>query len=484
MSADLAFGHACRERLAHFEPVVADGRIRGLVGTLIEGEGVSVQVGGVCRVLPADGTPSFVAEVVGFRDERILLMPLGEQRGVGPGARLQPAQLRATVPAGEACLGRVLDGLGRPLDGGPALDDAERVPLYRKPESVMARERVHQPLDLGVRAIDGLATVGRGSRIGIFAGSGVGKSTLLGQIAQHTRADVNVIALVGERGREVRDFIERDLGDALSRSVVIVATADEMPLLRVRAAHAATAIAERFRDGGRHVLLLMDSLTRFCMAQREIGLAAGEPPTTRGYTPSTWSELPRLLERAGTAPGGASITGIYTVLVEGDDLNEPVADASRAALDGHVTLSRAIAERGQYPAIDVLASVSRVMSDVVPDEHQALGHAAREALALYRKNEDLISIGAYSDGTDAGIDRARALDAPLRAFLCQRPGEHSDVASAVAGLSAALATSPAPASGNAATPPAPASGNAAALPAPANGNAATPPSAAAPGGAS
>lgn len=443
MSADLAFAAACRARLAATEPVVADGRVRGLVGSLIEGEGLALPVGGVCRVQPADGSPAFAAEVVGFRDERILLMPLGEQHGVGPGARLQVDSPRATVPAGDSCLGRVLDALGRPIDGGPALDRAEAVPLYRAPESVLGRERVHQPLDLGVRAIDGFATVGRGARIGIFAGSGVGKSTLLGQIAHHTRADVNVIALVGERGREVREFIERDLGPALSRSVVIVATADEMPLLRVRAAHAATAIAERFRDGGRHVLLLMDSLTRFCMAQREIGLATGEPPTTRGYTPSTWSQLPRLLERAGTAAGGASITGIYTVLVEGDDPNEPVADAARAALDGHVSLSRDLAHRGQYPAIDVLASVSRVMTDIVPEAHQKLARAAREALATYRHHEDLIAIGAYQDGSDPAVDRARALQQPLRAFLCQRPDEASDVPHAVAALARLLGVEPA-----------------------------------------
>ena len=443
---DVTFLEACRTRLEEFEPAVADGRVRGLVGTLIEGEGVVVPVGGVCRVQPADGTSAFLAEVVGFRDERILLMPLGEHHGVGPGARLQADTLRATVPGGDACLGRVVDALGRPLDGGPPLDDAEAVPLYRSPEPVLRRERVHAPLDLGVRAIDGLATVGRGARIGIFAGSGVGKSTLLGQIARHTHADVNVIALVGERGREVRDFIERDLDEALSRSVVVVATADEMPLLRMRAAHAATAMAERFRDGGRHVLLLMDSLTRFCMAQREIGLAVGEPPTTRGYTPSTWSQLPRLVERAGTAPGGASITGIYTVLVEGDDPNEPVADAARAALDGHVTLSRELAHRGQYPAIDVLASVSRVMSDIVPESHQALGRAAREALASYRRNEDLIAIGAYTTGTDPVVDRARALDEPLRRFLCQRPEERSDIGDAVAGLEAVLGAQSVPAS--------------------------------------
>jgi len=438
IAADAAFGRACRSRLEAFEPVVADGWVCAVVGTVIEGEGLGAPVGGVCRVLPADGGPAFHAEVIGFRDQRILLMPLAEQHGVGPGARIELARTRATVPAGDACLGRVLDGLGRPLDGGAPLAGTDEVPLYRTPEHVLSRERVHVPLDLGVRAIDGLATVGRGARIGIFAGSGVGKSTLLGQVARHTRADVNVIALVGERGREVRDFIERDLGDALARSVVVVATGDEAPLLRVRAAHAATAIAECFRDAGRQVLLLMDSLTRFCMALREIGLAAGEPPATRGYTPSTWSQLPRLVERAGTAPGGASITGIYTVLVEGDDHNEPVSDAARAVLDGHVTLSRELAHRGHFPAIDVLASVSRVMPDIVPERHRELARQAREAMALYRHNEDLFSIGAYAEGSDPAVDRARALDAPLRAWLAQRPEEPSDVAGAVERLAAVL----------------------------------------------
>lgn len=435
---DSAFLRDCKARLANARPLRADGRVRSLVGNVIEGEGLRAPLGAVCGIEPAEGGPSFVAEVVGFRGDRLLLMPLLEQPAVGPGARIRFRHLHPVVAAGEACLGRVLDGLGAPLDGGPPLEDPEWAPLYRRPEHPLRRERVRQPLDLGVRAMNGLATVGRGARLGIFAGSGVGKSSLLGQIARFTSADVNVIALVGERGREVRDFIERDLGDALGRSVVVVATGDQAPLLRVRAAHAATAIAERFRDSGRHVLLLMDSVTRFCMAQREIGLAAGEPPTTRGYTPSVWSLLPRLLERAGTAAGGGSITGIYSVLVEGDDPNEPVADAARAILDGHVLLSRDLAEHGHYPAIDVLASVSRVMPDVTAAEHQALARRARQLLATYRRAEDLISIGAYVAGSDPRIDEARRLRDPLNAFLQQERDECSTLEETRAALAAAL----------------------------------------------
>jgi FliI/YscN family ATPase len=452
VAPDAAFLASCRTRLAAARPLRADGRVCSLVGNVIEGEGLRAPLGAVCSIEPEPGSPSFVAEVVGFRGERMLLMPLVEQPAVGPGARIRFRQLHPVVAAGEACLGRVLDGLGAPLDGGPPLVDPDWAPLYRRPEHPLRRERVRQPLDLGVRALNALATVGRGARIGIFAGSGVGKSSLLGQIARFTSADVNVIALVGERGREVRDFIEGDLGDALARSVVVVATGDQAPLLRVRAAHAATAIAERFRDSGRHVLLLMDSVTRFCMAQREIGLAAGEPPTTRGYTPSVWSRLPRLLERAGTAAGGGSITGIYSVLVEGDDPNEPVADAARAILDGHVLLSRELAEHGHFPAIDVLASVSRVMPDVTGAGQQALARRARELLATYRRAEDLISIGAYVAGSDPRIDEARRLRDPLNAFLRQGRDERASLEETRAGLAALLGGGTAAGTGSAVVP--------------------------------
>jgi len=432
-AVDTGFLAACRERLGQTEPLAADGVVRSLVGTLLEGEGVAARVGSVCRV-EGDGGRAVEAEVVGFREGRTLLMPLHGVSGVAPGDRLHVLQTRAEVPAGPACLGRVLDGLGRPIDDGPPLEGAEPVSLYREPEPSVTRERVRRPLELGVRALDTFTTVGQGMRIGIFAGSGVGKSTLLGQIARHTDADVAVIALVGERRREVREFLERDLGAARERSAVVVSTSDEAPLLRVRAAFAATALAERFRDEGLHVLLMMDSLTRFCMALREIGLAAGEPPTTRGYTPSVWSCLPQLLERSGTSPGGGSVTGIYTVLVEGDDHNEPVADAARSLLDGHVSLSRRLAERGHYPAIDVLASVSRVMGDVTREEHRQLAVRARSALATYRDAEDLISVGAYQAGSDPAIDAARALKRPLDDFLRQPPDERSDLASSLAAL--------------------------------------------------
>jgi flagellum-specific ATP synthase len=403
-----------------------------------EVEGLPGGLGTLCHI-DTQGGPCVDAEVVGFRGDRLLMMPLGEASGVAPGARVVGRRAEAEIPAGPATLGRILDGLGRPLDGGPPLPNDRRVPLMRRPEPPLHRRRVAEPLDLGVRALNALLTIGRGARIGLFSGSGIGKSTLLGQIARFTAADVIVMALIGERGREVREFVERDLGEALARSVVVVATSDEAPLLRRRAALAATAIAEDWRDSGRHVLLLMDSLTRFCNAQREIGLAAGEPPATRGYPPSLWSSLPKLLERAGTCPGAGSITGIYTVLVEGDDLSEPVADAARALLDGHVVLSRRLAERGQYPAIDPLASISRVMPDVVAPEALSLATRARETLATYRDAEDLIALGAYVEGSDPDIDRARCLDGPLRTFLCQARDEPASLVDSVDALAHTLA---------------------------------------------
>ncbi len=435
---DTGFFENCRARVAGYEPVAADGRVCSLIGIVLEGEGLRVPVGAICRVESESGGNAFSAEVIGFREDRFLLMPLADHSGIGPGASIRLSHRREYVPAGDVCLGRVLDGLGEPIDGRGALEHADSVPLYRKPEDPLRRERIEKPIDLGIRAINGMLTVGRGARMGIFAGSGVGKSTLLGSIARNTEADVNVIALVGERGREVREFIERDLGDGLANSVVVVATGDEAPLLRVRAAHLATAIAEDFRDRGRHVLLLMDSVTRFCLALREIGLAVGEPPTTRGYTPSVWSQLPRLLERAGTSTGSGSITGIYTVLVEGDDPNEPVSDATRAILDGHISLTRELAEAGHFPAIDVLASVSRVMPDVVAPEHRALAQQAREVLATYRKAEDLISVGAYVSGSDPEVDRARALEGPLRNFLCQTGDEQVNLEESLQSLASAL----------------------------------------------
>ncbi len=428
-STDAHFIRRCRERVGSFEPFVATGEVRSCVGITIEGAGLRLPVGAVCRIETADRAgPGVIAEVVGFREDRILLMPLQSGEAVAPGARIRSEGRAALSPAGDACLGRVLDGLGEPIDGRGPLSGAVSVPLHAEPAPPLGRDPISEPIDLGVRALNAFVTAGRGMRLGIFAGSGVGKSTLMGQIARFTDAEVAVIGLVGERGREVREFLERDLGDALAHSTVVVATSDEAPLMRVRAAHTATAIAEQFRREGRHVLLLMDSLTRFCFAMREIGLAAGEPPTQRGYTPSVWSALPRLVERAGTAVGGGSITGIYTVLVEGDDPNEPVADAARSVLDGHVFLDRGIAERGQFPPIDVLASVSRVMPAVVSSEHVALARRGRELMATYRRVEDLIAIGAYVEGSDPAVDEARARIEAIHRLLRQAPDEKSGLA--------------------------------------------------------
>ncbi len=442
-AADAVFFERCRERVRALDPLVVEGRVRAAVGVVLEAEGVRARVGSICRIDPEAGGPAFPAEVIGFREGRFLLMPLGLHGGVGPGARVRLRRSRAVVPAGPQCLGRVLNGLGEPIDGGLPLEGGEVAPVYGGAEPALARRRLSEPLDLGVRSINALLTVGRGARVGIFAGSGIGKSSLLGRIARGTRADVNVVALIGERSRELREFLERDLGPALARSVVVVATSDEPPLLRVRAAHVAAALAEHFRRAGCHVLLLMDSLTRFCTAQREIGLAAGEPPSTRGYPPSVWGLLPRLLERAGTGPGAGSVTGIYSVLVEGDDPMEPVADAARSLLDGHILLSRELAERGHFPAVDVLSSVSRVMPEVVSAEHERLAQAAREVLATHRRVEDLVSIGAYREGSDPAVDRARRLVGPLQAFLKQGRDEAATLEESVAGLAQLLAE-PAP----------------------------------------
>lgn len=435
---DLAFFSAAHRRLAQVEPFRVAGRVRSVVGLLVEVEGIRPPLGAFCAIETEAGGAALQGEVVGLRETTSLVMPFGELRGIRVGApvRIRPGVDR--VPSGPGCLGRVLDALGRPIDGGGPLEDVVWRDIDSPPIGSVTRARIGEPLDLGLRAIDVFATVGRGMRLGIFAGSGVGKSTLLGQLASHADVDVAVIGLIGERRREVREFIERDLGDALARSVVVVSTSDEPATLRTRGARVATAIAEGFRDAGRHVLLMMDSLTRFCTAQREIGLATGEPPTTRGYTPSVWSRLPRLVERAGTSEGVGSITGLYTILVEGDDMNEPVADAARSLLDGHVELSRRIAERGRFPAVDVLSSVSRVMPDVTRAEHQALAREARQMLAIYRDAEDLISVGAYVAGSDPVIDRARSVHPSLEAFLHQPRGEVTPLADSVTRLRAVL----------------------------------------------
>lgn len=415
------------------------GRVRGVVGLLVEVEGLRPPIGAFCEI-DSEGAPeaTLPAEVVGFRDEVTLVMPLGPLHGLCVGAKVRVRGTADAVPSGVATLGRVLDGLGRPIDGGGPIGHDTTMPLEAEPVPTVGRARIEHPLDLGLRALNTFSTIGQGMRIGIFAGSGVGKSTLLGQLASQAEVDVSVIALIGERRREVREFIERDLGDALSRSVVVVSTSDEPAPMRTRAARTATAIAEGFRDQGRRVLLMMDSLTRFCTAQREIGLATGEPPTTRGYTPSVWSQLPKLVERAGTTSGPGSITGLYTVLVEGDDMNEPVADAARSLLDGHVELSRKIAERGRFPAVDVLSSVSRVMPDVTDERHRTLARRARQLMATYRDAEDLISVGAYQQGTDPEIDRAREAWPALQAYLTQPRGEVSSIEEGLAQLEALL----------------------------------------------
>lgn len=408
-----------RRVIAETDTLPQRGRVTQVVGLTIEADGPGVNIGQLCRIRPAGGGQPILAEVVGFRAARTILMPLGEMDGVGPGCEVISTGQALTVQVGRDLLGRVLDGLGRPLDGRGSAASEGAYPVNGQPPNPITRPRISAPLPVGVRAIDGLLTCGRGQRLGIFAGSGVGKSTLLGMIARNTEADVNVIALVGERGREVRDFLERDLGpDGLKRSVVVVATSDQPALIRIKAAFVATAIAEFFRDQGLDVLLMMDSVTRFAMAQRELGLAIGEPPATRGYTPSVFALLPRLLERSGTAERG-TITGIYTVLVEGDDMNEPIADAVRGILDGHIVLARALAAQNHYPAIDVLASVSRVMIEIVPPEQTAAAGRLRAALATYREASDLINIGAYVAGSNPEIDRALNVIEPINEFLRQ-----------------------------------------------------------------
>jgi len=401
------------------------GRVSNLIGLIIEATGLQAEIGEVCQVSASRDSEPVSAEVVGFRDGRTLLMPLGELHGIGPGTKVLPTGAPFRVPVGPGLLGRVVDGLGEPLDGLAAPANVSGRSTSAAPPSAMERPRIQERVALGVRALDSLVPCGRGQRLGIFAGSGVGKSSLLGMIARSTSAAVNVIAFVGERGREVREFIERDLGDALERSVVVVATSDQPALVRVKAAFTATTIAEHFRDQGQDVLLMMDSLTRFAMAQREIGLAIGEPPATRGYTPSVFALLPRLLERAGTSPAG-SITGLYSVLVDGDDMNEPIADAARSILDGHVVLSRSLAHAGHYPAIDVVQSVSRLTDEIVPAELSRAGNRLRGALSMLREKEDLISIGAYHPGGDPQLDAALAHRAEIDSYLRQPVSESSD----------------------------------------------------------
>ena len=406
--------------LSELQPALAYGKITKVVGLVAEGRGIKAPLGSVCQLLPDDtGRQVINAEVVGFRDDVMLLMPYGEMRGIRPGSLIRNTSTPPHFPVGNRYLGHAVDAFGAALDPGKAIHPARFNPLHTDPPNPLTRPRITEPLDVGVRAVNALLTLGKGQRVGIMAGSGVGKSTLMGMFARYTSADVNVIGLIGERGREVVDFIEKDLGpEGLARSVLVVATSDQGPLVRMRAAYAATAMAEFFRDQGKDVLLMMDSVTRFAMAAREVGLAAGEPPTTRGYTPTVFSHLPRLLERAGRSAKG-SITGIYTVLVEGDDFNEPVADAVRSILDGHIVLTRELADQNHYPSIDVLKSVSRLAGDVAPAPVIAAGRQVIRHLATFKRVEDMVNIGAYAQGSSSEIDQALAMIQPITAFLQQ-----------------------------------------------------------------
>lgn len=405
------------------DPIRRTGKVSQIVGLTIEADGPAVNLGEHCLVKVTDRAEPLSAEVVGFKAGKVLLMPLGEVTGISPGCEIIATGQNLQVEVGPGLLGRVLDGLGRPIDEKGPLLTGNFYPLQASPPNPLTRKRINTPLAMGIRAIDSLITCGRGQRVGIFAGSGVGKSTLLGMIARNTDADINVIGLIGERGREVRDFLERDLGpEGIARSVVVVATSDQPALVRIKGAMVATAVAEYFRDQGNDVMLMMDSVTRFAIAQREVGLAVGEPPTTRGYTPSVFALLPRLLERSGTSDVG-SITGLYTVLVEGDDMNEPIADAVRSILDGHIVLSRELAHQNHYPAIDILASVSRLMVELVNEGHSRAAGELRSILATYRDNQDLINIGAYSKGSNPGIDKAISMIQKINDFLKQRVDE-------------------------------------------------------------
>lgn len=404
--------------------MVRFGYVSQVVGLTIESVGPMCKVGDLCYIVPQhDDLEGVYVEVVGFRDKHLLLMPLGETEGIGVGSVVKATGTSLQVGVGEELLGKVVDWQGQPIDPDDVIIPTDYMDISNPPPNPLTRKRISEVMPLGVKAIDGMLTVGRGQRIGVFAGSGVGKSTLMGMIARNSYSDINVIALIGERGREVREFIEKDLkAEGLKRSIVVVATSDQPALIRIKAAQAATAIAEYFRDQGKYVLLLMDSVTRFAMAQREVGLAIGEPPVTRGYTPSVFSVMPKLLERAGNSDKG-SITGIYTVLVDGDDMNEPVTDTVRGILDGHVVLSRKLANRTHYPAIDVLQSISRVMGDIISDSHKKAASEVKKHLAVYDEAEDLINIGAYVEGSSADIDLAIDKNPMITDFLQQEVDE-------------------------------------------------------------
>jgi flagellum-specific ATP synthase len=404
------------------------GKVTEVTGLIIKGYIPGVSVGSICEIQTAASDKPILAEVVGFKDRHVLMMSLGGQRGISMGSKITLSKSIATVKVSEELLGRVVDGLGQPLDEGPAFEVAEEISLYGDIVNPLKRVPIRESLDVGVRAINAAITTGRGQRVAIMAGSGVGKSVLMGMMAKQTEADVNVIALIGERGREVREFIENELGEeGMKKTVVVCVTSDQSPLLRMRGAFVATAIAEHFAHQGKKVLLVMDSVTRFAMAMREIGLSIGEPPSTKGYTPSVFSMLPKLLERAGNFEDGGSITGFYTTLVESDDMNDPIGDAVRSIVDGHIVLTRSMAQKGHFPAIDILQSASRVMKAVSSTEHVRLAQKLRETIATYRDAEDLINVGAYKAGANPKIDRAIKLIDPINDFLKQKTEDHSNM---------------------------------------------------------
>lgn len=430
---------AAVQRVVDKEEIHVGGRLTHVAGSALEALLPEAQTGAIYRIVSASRDEDLLAEVIGFRERETILAPFGEPRGVGPGDPVIPEGRTDRQEIGDAFLGRIVDALGRPIDDGPTIVATHRAPLYRPPPNPLEREVIKEPLMTGVSVLDALTTFGRGQRAGIFAGAGVGKSTLMGMLARFCESDVNVIALVGERGREVRGFIENELGpEGLEKSVLVVATGDAAPILRVRAAFLATTLAEYFRERGKNTLLVMDSLTRLAHAIREIGLAAGEPPTTRGYPPSVFSTMPKLLERAGNASGPGTLTAFYTVLVDGDDMNEPIADAARSILDGHIVLSRRIAEAGRYPAVDVSASLSRVATEIIEPRHTELANRVREVFAGYEEVRDLIQVGAYRAGSDPAVDRLIQLFPRISEFLKQPRAERRSIDATLGGIETLL----------------------------------------------
>lgn len=408
-----------QEALQSCQPIGMEGKIVKVAGIVAQANGPGMSIGSLCCIKNSSGQ-NMQAEVIGFNDKKVIVMPFGEMRGIEPGSRIVDIDKSPAIKVGEAYLSRVVDGLGNPIDGKGTIQAKADYPIYGNVINPLKRRIINEVIDVGVRSVNAMHTLGKGQRIAIMSGSGVGKSVLMGMIARHTAADVIVIALIGERGREVREFIERNLGEeGLKKSVVVAATSDSPALVRIRGAHLATTIAEYFRDKGLDVVLIMDSITRFAMSLREVGLAAGEPPSAKGYTPSVFIQIPKLLERAGNIENKGSITGIYTVLVEGDDMNEPIADSVRSIVDGHIILSRDLAHKGHYPAIDVLSSISRVMYDIVESDHLNMARKLVKVLATYREAEDLINIGAYVDGSDPQIDFAKKMIHKINSFLHQ-----------------------------------------------------------------